>query len=136
MLGRRQRRKTSTIRYALNARGDNLAAESLFMVLILQQQRMINQLIQKLSVYKIELWKLIKDVLRLLTCDTQKLEEQIFPAIIEDGTTVSGAIYTSRANRRNSIDNDYRKANNIQRNESLDKYQSMMWLMPYSFRHR
>jgi hypothetical protein len=34
---------------ALNARGDNFAAESLFMVLILQQQRMINQLIQKLS---------------------------------------------------------------------------------------
>ena len=89
-----------------------------------------------IDVYKIELWKLIKDVLRLLNCDIQKLEEQIFPTIIEDGTTVSGAIYTSRANRRNSIDNDYRKANNIQRNESLDKYRSMMWLMPYSFRHR
>ena len=77
------------------------------------------------DIYKIELWKLIKDVLRLLNCDVQKLEEQIFPTIIEDGTTVSGTIYTSRANRRNSIDNDYRKANNIQRNESLDKYRSM-----------
>jgi len=54
--------------------------------------------------------------------------------IIEDRTTVSGAIYTSRANRKNRIDNDYRKANNIQRNEFLDKYRSMMWLMSYSFR--
>jgi hypothetical protein len=34
---------------AVNAKGENLGAESLFMVLILQQQRMINQLIQKLS---------------------------------------------------------------------------------------
>src|SRR5690348_1054181 len=32
-----------------------------------------------IDVYKIELWKLIKDVLRLLNCHTQKLEEQIFP---------------------------------------------------------
>ena len=33
----------------MNARAKNFAAESLFMVLILQQQRMINQLISKLS---------------------------------------------------------------------------------------
>jgi hypothetical protein len=37
---------------AVNAKGETFAAESLFMVLILQQQRMINQLIQKLSEYK------------------------------------------------------------------------------------
>jgi hypothetical protein len=37
---------------AMNARGENFAAESLFMVLILQQQRMINQLISKLSSMK------------------------------------------------------------------------------------
>jgi hypothetical protein len=36
----------------MNARGDNFAAESLFMVLILQRQRMINQLIRKLSSMK------------------------------------------------------------------------------------
>lgn len=34
---------------AINAKGENFVAESLFMVLILQQRRMINQLIQKLS---------------------------------------------------------------------------------------
>jgi hypothetical protein len=37
---------------AMNARGENFAAESLCMVLILQQQRMINQLISKLSSMK------------------------------------------------------------------------------------
>jgi len=31
------------------AKGDNYSTESLFMVLILQQQKMINQLIKKLS---------------------------------------------------------------------------------------
>jgi hypothetical protein len=34
---------------ALNAKGESFAAESLFMVLVLQQQRMINRLIDKLS---------------------------------------------------------------------------------------
>src|SRR5919201_5607497 len=37
---------------AVNSKGENFTAESLFMVLILQQQRMINRLIQKLSEYK------------------------------------------------------------------------------------
>jgi hypothetical protein len=37
---------------AMNARGENFAAESLFMISILQQQRMINQLISKLSSMK------------------------------------------------------------------------------------
>ena len=37
---------------AVNSKGENFTAESLFMVLILQQQGMINQLIQKLSEYK------------------------------------------------------------------------------------
>jgi DNA polymerase I len=37
-----------------------------------------------INVYKIELWKLIKEVLRLLNCDIQKLEDQIFPTIIEE----------------------------------------------------
>jgi len=34
---------------ALNAKGESFAAESLFMVLVLQQQRMINRLIDNLS---------------------------------------------------------------------------------------
>ena len=34
---------------AMNAKGENFTTESLFMVLILQQQTMIDRLIQKLS---------------------------------------------------------------------------------------
>ena len=34
---------------ALNAKGESFTAESLFMVLVLQQQRMINRLFDKLS---------------------------------------------------------------------------------------
>jgi hypothetical protein len=36
------------------------------------------------DVYKIEVWNLIKDVLRLLDCDVKKLEDQVFPTIIDD----------------------------------------------------
>jgi DNA polymerase, archaea type len=82
-----------------------------------------------IDVYKVELWKLIKDILRLLDCDIQKLEDQIFPTTIEDDNdddvTLSGTIYTSRVNKRNDINNDDKNANNIQRNESLDKYRSL-----------
>ena len=49
-----------------------------------------------IDVYKIELWKLLKDVLRLLDCDVQQLEEQIFPTIIEandDDTTYHFCYY-------------------------------------------
>ena len=39
-----------------------------------------------IDIYKIELWKLLRDILRLLDCDVQDLEDQIFPTIIgEDG---------------------------------------------------
>ena len=34
-----------------------------------------------IDIYKIELWKLIKDLLRLLDCNIQKLEGQIFPTV-------------------------------------------------------
>jgi DNA polymerase elongation subunit (family B) len=37
-----------------------------------------------IDIYKIELWKIIKEVLRLLDYDIQKLEDQIFPTIIEE----------------------------------------------------
>jgi hypothetical protein len=83
-----------------------------------------------IDVYKVELWKLLKDVLRLLDCDVQKLEDQIFPAIIaeeddNDDMTPFDTIYTSKLNKKNDINNNNRKPNNIQRNESLDKYQSL-----------
>ena len=42
----------------------------------------------QIDVYKIELWKLIKAVLRLLDCDVQNLEEQIIPIMIEDDAQV------------------------------------------------
>ena len=82
-----------------------------------------------IDVYKIELWKLIKDVLRLLDCDIQKLEDQVFPTIIEDddnynAPTLSDTICTSSTNKKSDINDSCRKAKNNQRNESLDKYRS------------
>ena len=81
-----------------------------------------------IDIYKIELWKLIKEVLRLLDYDIQKLEDQIFPTIIEEDdncdTTLSNTINNSRASTKNDANNN-REAKNIQRNESLDKYQSL-----------
>lgn len=81
-----------------------------------------------IDIYKIELGKLIKEVLRLLDYDIQKLEDQIFPTIIEEDdncdTTLSNTINNSRASTKNDANNN-RKAKNIQRNESLDKYQSL-----------
>jgi hypothetical protein len=85
-----------------------------------------------IDVYKVELWKLIKDILRLLDCAIQKLEDQIFLTTIEDDNndnneyvTLFGTIYTSRVNKRNDINNYDKNPNNIQRNESLDKYRSL-----------
>ena len=80
-----------------------------------------------IDLYKIELWKLVKEVLRLLGCDIQNLEDQLFPTIIEDEieVTVCGNIYNSRENKKNYIDNKNRQVTNIQRNESLDKYRSL-----------
>ena len=84
-----------------------------------------------IDVYKIELWKLLKEVLKILDYDIQKLEGQIFLTDIDnDYVTLSSTIYSSRANKRNDINNNYKKANNnIQRNESLDKYR----LLPKNF---
>lgn len=80
-----------------------------------------------IDVYKIELWKLIKDVLRLLNCDVQRLEDQIFPMEIgeEDNydAMLSDTICLSSPNKKNDA-ND-RKAKNIQINESLNKYPSL-----------
>jgi hypothetical protein len=38
-----------------------------------------------IDVYKLELWKIVKDILRLLGYDIQKLEEQIFSTRVMDG---------------------------------------------------
>ena len=61
-----------------------------------------------IDIYKIELWKLIKDVLRLLDCDMQKLQEEIFRMATEDENTIDdatlyGIVYTSMANKRHDI---------------------------------
>jgi len=71
---------------------------------------------------------LIKDILRLLDCDIQRLEDQIFTTFIEDGgcdVMLTGTHYSNTANNRNDINNKDKKSNNIQRNESLDKYRSL-----------
>jgi hypothetical protein len=78
-----------------------------------------------IDVYKVELWKLIKDVLRLLDCDVQTLEEKIFLTIIEDGMTLSSNIYTGGVKKKSNINNNAIKASNIQKNESLDKFGSL-----------
>jgi hypothetical protein len=81
-----------------------------------------------IDIYKIELWKLIKDILGLLDCDIQKLEDQTFPTIIEEDdnydTTLFDTIQNSKASKKNDA-NDRQANKNIQRNESLDKYRSL-----------
>lgn len=61
-----------------------------------------------IDIYKVELWKLIKDVLGLLDYDIQKLEDQIFPTIIEENdnydATLSNAICNSKHSRKNDSD--------------------------------
>ena len=65
------------------------------------------------DIYKAELWNLIKEVLRLLNCDVQKLEAQIFPTGIgeeNDDKYVTEAfdnIYRSKANKKKSYINNY-----------------------------
>ena len=81
-----------------------------------------------IDIYKVELWKIVKEILRLLDCDIQKLEDQIFLKFIEDDennddVTVFGTICHGRAKMKGDINNN-RKGSNIQRNESLDKYHS------------
>jgi hypothetical protein len=90
-----------------------------------------------IDVYKTELWKLIKDVLALLDCDVKKLEDQVFPTIIEEDdnydVTLSYTTCTSRPNKKSDA-ND-RKAKNIQISESLDKYPSLpesVLVLPYT----
>ena len=75
-----------------------------------------------IDIYKIELWKLLRDILRLLDCDVQDLEDQIFPTIIgEDGDNcrynVSNTINNSRASNKYDTNNNDRKAKNIKRND-------------------
>ena len=82
------------------------------------------------DIHKVELWKLIKEVLRLLDYDIKKLEDQIFPTIIEEddnyGATLSNTIDNSKTSKKNgAIDNDRKEKKNTQRNESLDKYRSL-----------
>jgi DNA polymerase elongation subunit (family B) len=82
-----------------------------------------------IDIYKVELWKLIKEVLRLLDYDIKKLEDQIFPTIIEEDdiydATLSNTIHNSRTSKKNgAIDNDRKEKKNTQRNEPLDKYRS------------
>jgi DNA polymerase, archaea type len=93
-----------------------------------------------IDIYKVELWKLLEDVLKLLDCNIRKLEDQIFPTIIEDDgcdVMLTGTNYSSTANKGNDINNNDKKLNNVQRNESLDKYrslrQSLVMLAPQAY---
>jgi hypothetical protein len=87
-----------------------------------------------IDIYKVELWKLIKEVLRLLDYDIQKLEDQIFPSIIagevdDYDITAFDTVYTNNTNKKNNINDNRQATNNIQRNESLDKYRSLLQIL-------
>lgn len=84
-----------------------------------------------IDIYKAELRKLVREVLRLLNCDIQELEDKIFPitAQDEDRDTGFGINYTSRSNKKNNLNKNSR-TNNIQKNESLDRYQSLLRILP------
>jgi hypothetical protein len=64
----------------------------------------------------ISLRVIICDITIIIICDNNDNNS--------GGVTLSGAIYTSKANKRNDINNNDKKAINIQ-NESLDKYRSL-----------
>jgi hypothetical protein len=60
-----------------------------------------------IDVYKTELRKLIKDILRLLDCNVQKLEDKIFLTDIEDDNNgydmiISGTMYATIERRTNN----------------------------------
>ncbi|HEY7080147.1 MAG TPA: DNA polymerase domain-containing protein [Nitrososphaeraceae archaeon] len=78
-----------------------------------------------IDVYKVELWKLVKEILRLLDCDIQKLEKEIFLLDVEEDSdlTTLGTVYPNKVDKKNAM-ND-RKAKHMQRNDSLDKYRSL-----------
>ena len=86
-----------------------------------------------IDVYKSELWKLVREVSQRLNCDIQELEDEIFRNIAEDdisgqNTTGHGNAYSSNVWKRNHNKN-HAKANNIQSNESLDKYRSLSQIL-------
>jgi DNA polymerase elongation subunit (family B) len=78
-----------------------------------------------IDIYKEELWKLVKDILRLLGHDIQKLEDQIFQEVVDEGDDVMvfDTVHTNRT-KKECKNNNIVAHNNIKRNESLTKYQS------------
>jgi DNA polymerase elongation subunit (family B) len=78
-----------------------------------------------IDIYKEELWKLVKDILRLQGHDIQKLEDQIFQEVVDEGDDVMvfGTVHTNRTKKK-CKNNNIVAHNNIKRNESLTKYQS------------
>jgi DNA polymerase elongation subunit (family B) len=80
-----------------------------------------------IDVYKEELWKIVKDILRLQACDTKNLEERIFPEAKEDYVVdpVNNNLITDLDKRPRKNDS---KTSDLQINESLAKYQLSLQL--------
>jgi DNA polymerase, archaea type len=78
-----------------------------------------------IDVYKRELWKVVKDILRLLGYNIQKLEEQIFPEMIveEKDDTIMIPIKNNNTNHSRKKCRTNKSAANIQeQNASLTNY--------------
>jgi hypothetical protein len=71
------------------------------------------------DVYKEELWKIVEEILVLQGYDIQKLEEQIFPQEVEDGTISK---INLSIKKREQGKQKHQTESKVERNESLDKY--------------
>jgi DNA polymerase, archaea type len=77
------------------------------------------------DVYKEELWKLVKDILKLQGYDILKLEDQIFGEVQDDIVYDTSLRSTERQQTQRR-----RSQSNVQQNQSLSKYLLSMRILP------
>ncbi len=71
-----------------------------------------------MDIYKLELWKIVKEILRLLGYDIRKLEAQIFAEEVGDDIISNINLRITERQQR-----EHRRSGpNVQRIESLPKY--------------
>jgi DNA polymerase, archaea type len=78
------------------------------------------------DVYKEELWKLVKDILKLQGYDILKLEDQIFGEVQDDIVYDTSLRSTERQQTQRR-----RSQSNVQQNQSLSKYLLSMRILNY-----
>jgi hypothetical protein len=84
-----------------------------------------------LDVYKLELWNVVKEILRLVGYDTQNMEKQIFP---DDKELENDCILprNSEAVISTKYSKNVKSNQNKQVNESLSKYQLSVLIMAFN----